>query len=442
MINQTPYGETIYALSSGGLPSGIAVVRLSGPHTRSVVEQIAGSVPPPRQAKLVRFQNREGGVIDTGLCIFFPGPASFTGEDCAEFHLHGGRAVVRAMLELISSFRGTRAAEAGAFTQRSFLNGKMDLTAAEALADLIDAETEAQRLFAIANNSDAHRQLYSGWRRILLEARALLEAELDFSDEGDVPGSVSDRVWTDLAKLLSAIRTHASGYHRAEIVREGLSIVILGAPNSGKSSLLNALAKRDVAIVTDEAGTTRDLLEISLDIAGMKVNLVDTAGIRERAAKVEAIGIERALKRAGEADLILYLQDATNPKSVPLPDMAPILRVGTKADLLANPHHEKWDRLVSTVNGSGLVELLEEIEKLCRPLQESTGEILPFRSRHIEELRTAAECLEAAVESISMDLELRAEDLRRAADALGRICGDIGTEEVLGEIFSSFCIGK
>ncbi|UUP17573.1 tRNA uridine-5-carboxymethylaminomethyl(34) synthesis GTPase MnmE [Nitratireductor thuwali] len=442
MINQILHRETIYALSSGGLPSGVAVVRLSGPHTRSIVEQIAGSVPPARHARLSRFRNGGGETIDRGLCIFFPGPTSFTGEDCAEFHLHGGRGVVRAMLEMISSCKGTRAAEAGAFTQRAFLNGKMDLTGAEALADLIDAETEAQRRFAIVNGSDAHRRLYGGWRQSLLQARAFLEAELDFADEADVPGSVSDRVWDELKALQKMIEAHAAGYRRAEIVREGLSIVILGAPNSGKSSLLNALAKREVAIVTDEAGTTRDLLEVSLDIGGMKVNMVDTAGIREHAAKVEAIGIERALKRASEADLILYLQDATDPQTVQLPERLRILQVGTKADLLPMPPVGKWDRLVSAVSGEGLPQLLDDIEKLCQPLQDATGEILPFRGRHVEELQKAAEQIKAAVANEELDLELRAEDLRQAADALGRICGEIGTEDILGEIFSSFCIGK
>ena len=229
--------------------------------------------------------------------LFFAGPASFTGEDCAEFHLHGGRAVVSAMAEALAEFDGVRPAEAGEFTRRAFLNGKMDLVEAEALADLIAAETEAQRRFALSGAGGIQSALYAGWRKRIVHARAMIEAELDFAEEGDVPGSVSAAVWDDVRRLIAEIEAHLAGFHRAEIIREGFSVVIAGPPNAGKSSLLNALARRDVAIVTEEPGTTRDLVHVALDLRGMKVVVTDTAGIREGAGRVEAIG-HRA--RAGE----------------------------------------------------------------------------------------------------------------------------------------------
>ena len=250
-------------------------------------------------------------MLDRGLCLFFPGPNSFTGEDCAEFHLHGGKAVVAAALDALYALDGIVLAEPGAFMRRAFHNGKLDLLDAEATADLLGAETEAQRRFAAANASGRNTQLYSKWRTALVRARALIEAELDFADEADIPGSVSDQVWTDIAALCEQIDGHIAGYHRAEIARDGYDVVLVGPPNAGKSTLFNALARRDVAIVSDEAGTTRDLIEIALDLDGVKVRLTDSAGVRDAAGKVERLGIERTLARAAEADLVLWLQDAS-----------------------------------------------------------------------------------------------------------------------------------
>jgi len=240
MTDQMPR-DTIFALSSGALPSGIAVVRLSGPATRTVIRKMAGTLPPPRQAQLRDIKSGEGNLLDRGLVLFFPGPASFTGEDCGELHLHGGRAVVTAVLEALGAFPGLRMAEAGEFTRRAFLNGKIDLPGAEALSDLIAAETEAQRRFALANTTEAHRKLYDKWRQQLIRARALIEAELDFADESDVPGSVADTVWPEVAALRDVITAHAATYRDAEIIRDGFQVVIIGAPNAGKSTLLNAL---------------------------------------------------------------------------------------------------------------------------------------------------------------------------------------------------------
>ncbi|RUZ73538.1 tRNA uridine-5-carboxymethylaminomethyl(34) synthesis GTPase MnmE, partial [Mesorhizobium sp. M7A.F.Ca.US.006.01.1.1] len=266
-------GDSIVALSSGRLPAGVAVIRISGPQTRFVVETIAGGMVKDRVAVLRRFTAPDGAVLDTGLVVFFPGPASFTGEDVAEFHVHGGRAVVAKMLETIAGFDGVRHAEPGEFTRRAFLNGKVDLVETEALADLVNAETEAQRRFAVQNAEGVQSEVYLGWRRRLIHARAMIEAEIDFADEDDVPGSVSDTVWSDVGTMIGEIDRHIAGFRAAEIIRDGFEVVILGAPNAGKSSLFNALARRDAAIVTDEPGTTRDLLEVTLDLQGLRVRL-------------------------------------------------------------------------------------------------------------------------------------------------------------------------
>jgi len=434
---------TIFALSSGGLPSGVAVVRLSGEGTRQALEEMAGALPVARQAALRGIHNRDGVLLDRGLVLFFPGPHSFTGEDCAELHLHGGRAVVQAVLDALAGFAGFRLAEAGEFTRRAFLNGKFDLTEAEALSDLIAAETEAQRRFALANAETRHRALYDGWRRTLIQARAMIEAELDFSDEEDVPGSVAEQVWNDVTALHRSLRAHAAGYRNAEIIREGYRVVILGAPNAGKSSLLNALAQRDIAIVTDEPGTTRDALETALDIDGAKVILTDTAGIRENPGRVEALGIERAISRAKDADLILVLEDMSAEDTVEAPADAPSLRVGNKADLPAKDRNQRdYDFEISVKSGEGVDALLAELRQRVGDATRNATEVLPFRQRHVQLIEEAARHAQTAIASEDTPLELRAEELRLSADALGRISGSIDVEDLLDTIFSQFCIGK
>lgn len=442
---QMQFPDTIFALSSGRPPSGVAVIRLSGPHVRAALEAIAGSLPPARAATLRAFRAADGGVIDRGLALFFPAPASFTGEDCAEFQLHGGRAVVDGMLETLTRMHGLRPAEAGEFTRRAFLNGKMDLVEAEALADLIAAETEAQRRFAVASADGAQSALYAGWRKRILHARAMIEAELDFADEADVPGSVSSQVWADMAALAGEIDGHVAGFHRAEIIREGFSVVIAGAPNAGKSSLLNALAKRDVAIVTDEPGTTRDLLHVALDLDGVKVNVTDTAGLREVAGKVETIGIERALATMRTADLIVCLEDLGTPVKVALPETAgQVLRVGSKVDLVgprAGDDAGAFDLVISTRSGAGVADLVEIIAARANAAVGDVDTLIPARARHVALLQKASAHL---VDSLAegSPLELRAEALRLAGEAFGRIAGTLDVEEVLGVIFSEFCIGK
>jgi tRNA modification GTPase len=431
--------DSIVALSSGRLPAGLAVIRISGSKTRFVVETIAGAVKD-RFTTLRRLRAADGSTIDHGLVLFFPGPGSFTGEDVAEFHVHGSRAVAVRMLETITRFEGVRHAEPGEFTRRAFLNGKLDLVGTEALADLVNAETEAQRRFALRNAEGAQSKLYSSWRRRLIHARAMIEAEIDFADEEDVPGSVSDAVWSDVAVMIGEIERHVEGFKAAEIIRDGFEVVILGAPNAGKSSLFNTLARREAAIVTDEPGTTRDLLEVVMDLNGLKVRIVDTAGLREAAGKVESIGIERARAKAGETDLILLLEDMADP--VPVGEVssgAPLLRVGTKSDI-ARAGAGEYDLVISSRDGTGIGSLLAEIGQRAAAAAGDASEVLPSRLRHVELLKEATGFLRAALAGRSQ--ELRAEELRLAADRLGRIIGAVDVEDLLDVIFSQFCIGK
>ncbi|MGH6862161.1 MAG: tRNA uridine-5-carboxymethylaminomethyl(34) synthesis GTPase MnmE [Phyllobacterium sp.] len=443
-MRQTPgFEETIFALSSGRLPAGVAVIRISGPQTRFVIETICGDVPP-REARLRWFHDAAGDRIDRGLVLFFPRPHSFTGEDCAELHLHGGRAVVDAMISVLFAFDGCRMAEAGEFTRRAYGNGKFDLTAAEGLADLIAAETDGQRKLALQLSSGAQAQLYATWRTELIHARALIEAELDFADETDVPGSVSDRVWASMRDLQGRIQQHVADGRRGAIIRDGYRVVILGAPNAGKSSLLNALAGSDVAIVSEEAGTTRDLIEIRLDLAGLTVLVTDTAGIRETDGKVEKIGIERAMERAANADLVLALTDLSNPFPLAIDDDGgrAIVHIGTKADLGPAAAPGKHHLILSTRTGTGLQELLDLLTERARLAAGDVTDPLPTRRRHLELLGETGREVEAALHQESAPLEVRAEYLRRASHSLGRITGDVDVEDILDVVFSQFCIGK
>lgn len=437
------FDETIFALSSGRLPSGVAVMRVSGKNTRFVIETICGNLPQPRHASLRSFHNRDGHIIDRGLVLFFPGPLSFTGEDCAEFHLHGGRAVVDAMISTLYMFEGCRMAEAGEFTRRAYANGKFDLTAAEGLADLIAAETDSQRRLALQISSGAQAQLYATWRTELIRARALIEAELDFADESDVPGSVSDQVWQSMENLALLIDRHVEDGKRGAIVRDGYRVVILGAPNAGKSSLLNALAGSDVAIVSDEPGTTRDLIEIKLDLGGLTVLVTDTAGLRDTEGKVEKIGIERAWERAYAADLILTLTDLSDPIPLVSPELeGDLFRIGTKVDLAGSITAAGYDLVISTRTGAGLDRLVKLLTERAEAAAGSLSDPLPTRRRHIELLGETTKEINAAIQERTAPLEVRAEYLRRASYSLGRITGDVDVEDILDVVFSQFCIGK
>lgn len=433
--------DTIVALSSGRLPAGIAVVRLSGPETFPIVTAVTGSLPPPRQAALRVFRGTDGEKLDSGLCIVFSGPASFTGEDCAELHCHGSKATVQALLRVICSFPRCRLADPGEFSRRALANGKTSLLEVEAVADLIGSETEAQRRFAVANADGRQRSLYETWRTQLIAIRARIEAELDFADEDDVPDGVAQTVWDQLRDLKRAISDHAAGYAKAEIIRDGMRVVLAGAPNAGKSSLLNALAGRDVAIVTPEPGTTRDTKEVAVDLGGNKVVFVDTAGIRDAESTAERIGVVRAREEIQRAELVLWLHDLTQADP-PVPP-ADALIVGTKADLSIPPSHTKtsWPHAISTVTGEGLDELLGTITSLAERWSPRDGEILPWRLRHIEAMQRATIALEAAGAE-HQSLELSAELLRSACQAIEELLGRIDSEHLLDVVFAEFCIGK
>src|ERR1700730_11156248 len=306
--------DTIFAIASGAGRSAIAVLRLSGPASRTIVKNLAGKLPEPRKAALTIFREpATGEAIDNGFVIFFPAPKTYTGEDYAEFHVHGGRAVVAAMVKAIGGIAGTRPAEPGEFTRRALLNGKMDLAEVEGLADLIDAETDWQRRAALRQAQGALGRQAAIWRGALLEAAALLEAEIDFPEEEGVPGFSGRRAGEILAPVLAGLKSELAAARAGERLREGATVVIAGPPNAGKSSLLNALARRDVAIVSPFAGTTRDIIEVHFDLGGCPVTLIDTAGLRDSADAVEEIGISRAREKAQTADLVLWLSEAAAP---------------------------------------------------------------------------------------------------------------------------------
>lgn len=438
--------DTIFALSSGALPSGVAVIRISGTKTRFGLETLGLKLPEPRHAVLRTIRNQNNLVIDKGLVIFFPNPHSFTGEDCAEIHLHGGRAVVQALFDALSLNEGFRFAEAGEFTKRAFDNGKMDLTEAEGLADLISSETEMQRRLAIQQAQGGLRELYNSWATKLLHSRALIEAELDFSDEEDIPGSVSDQVWADMAQLSMDISSHLDQSGIGEISRSGFSIVLAGAPNAGKSSLLNALAGRDVAIVSDEMGTTRDVLEVRLDLGGYLVILKDTAGLRDTTSTVELEGIRRAKGEFDQANLVLVLEEP-NQNLIDKPifdDLNPskILHVATKSDYVDANWLAEPDIFISTRDEESIEKLIDLIKIRLSEATTMDELVVPTRQRHIDLLVSANQLVTDAVEQAELPIELRSEYLRSAQENLGRITGRVDVEDLLGVIFGEFCVGK
>jgi tRNA modification GTPase len=433
--------DTIFALASGRLPSGIAVIRVSGQHVRFGLETICKQVPQPRHVQLVSFFDAGGYVIDTGLVVFFKGPQSFTGEDCAEFHLHGGVAVVRAMLGRLGAMAGFRPAEAGEFTKRAFLAGKLDLTQAEGLADLVSAETEAQRRLAVDQSNGTLKALYDGWRTRLLRSRAMVEAAIDFSDEDDVSDRAMNSLFDELFLLSDEIGRHIAGYRSGEIIRDGFQVVIAGAPNAGKSSLLNALVKRDVAIASDEAGTTRDLIDVRLELGGNLIVLTDTAGLRDAQSKVEAIGVERARVRIDNADLVLHVFNMAGATPISLASViAPVVHVGTHLDATGNIP-ETVEFPLSTVSGEGIEALLREIGKRASEAA-SVDTVIPTRERQVALLRRAKEEIEQVRLVEAQDFDLIAEHLRSATDFVGRLVGRVDVEDLLDVIFSQFCIGK
>ena len=439
--------STIFALSSGTGTSGVAIIRASGPGVLRIVTEFALGVLPPRAARLVRIIDPTSNeLIDTALALRFPAPRSYTGEDVLELHVHGGRAVIAALLAALSRIEGCRLAEAGEFTRRAFHNGKLDLTEAEGLADLIAAETEAQRRQALRVAGGALRDLYDGWRIKLIESMALMEASLDFSDEPDVASDSVAQARAAATSLRAQLSSHLEDERRGEILRDGLRVVIAGPPNAGKSSLLNALARRDVAIVSPEPGTTRDVVEARLDLGGYPIIVCDTAGIRDRpAGAIEAEGIRRSLARFAEADLVLWLIDACHPIStlpIELLDQgAKVLPVLSKIDL-SRPAGLTVAAAVSTLTGEGLPALLDVIgQRAARQLDAGDSpQITTSRQRSLVVATGVA--LDAFFAGSPEQPELRAEDLRQAARSLGLLTGRVDVEDVLHQLFGRFCIGK
>ncbi|MEN3975335.1 tRNA uridine-5-carboxymethylaminomethyl(34) synthesis GTPase MnmE [Emcibacter sp. SYSU 3D8] len=431
---------TIYALASAKGRAGVAVMRLSGEDSGIALASLSGrDVPPPRQAALRSFVDPHSGMtIDRGLAIWFPGPASFTGEDVAELHLHGGPSVIAAMAAALDRL-GLLPAEPGEFSRRAFEHGKLDLTEAEGIADLVNAETEAQRLQALRQMDGALGAVYEGWRGDLIRALAFLEADLDFPDE-DLPGGLAARVMPDLQRLSAEIRNHLADERRGEALRDGFQIVITGAPNVGKSSLLNALARRDVAIVSEIAGTTRDIIEVRLDLGGYPVTLVDTAGLRDSDDIIEQEGVRRARARAQNADLRLQLHEAGGALGLGEPDD---LIVINKVDI-ARPSDRPGAFLISVRTGEGIDALLAAIEDRVVGMMGLRDVPSLTRARHRRALEAAAGHLDRACAAVAgmLEPELVAEDVRLAARALGRITGRVDVEDLLDVVFGEFCIGK
>ncbi|MCC7046401.1 MAG: tRNA uridine-5-carboxymethylaminomethyl(34) synthesis GTPase MnmE [Alphaproteobacteria bacterium] len=441
--------DTIFALSSGRGRAGVAVLRVSGPAAPDALRRLTKpELPAPRHAALrVLRDPLTGETLDQALVLLFAAPRSETGEDMVELHLHGGPAVIAGVAEALAAMPGLRPAEPGEFTRRAFLNGKLDLTAVEGLADLVAAETAAQRRQALAQMDGALARLYEDWRSRLVKALALVEAGIDFADE-EVPADVVAAGRAAALALEAEIRAHLADRHRGERLRDGVSVAILGPPNAGKSTFLNRLARRDAAIVSPEAGTTRDVIDIDIDLEGYPVRIADTAGLRAPAGAVEAEGVRRAHRRAGSADLVVVVLDATT-----WPEIDPVVRQAcagnalvllNKIDLRAPPGPLAVDgrpvHCLSLATGEGFPAARQALAGLVRDLTDSGGSPVLTRARHRAALESAVEAL-ARVDSAGA-AELIAEDIRLAARALGRITGRVDVEDVLDVIFREFCIGK
>ncbi|WP_375204734.1 tRNA uridine-5-carboxymethylaminomethyl(34) synthesis GTPase MnmE [Hyphococcus sp.] len=458
--------DTIFARASGAGRAGVAVYRISGPDAVRILKQLAGKEIAQREAAYVAIRDpADGSVIDRGLALLFAGPKSFTGEDVAELSLHGARSVEEALYAALASL-GARPAEAGEFTLRALKNAKLDLAQVEALADLIDSETTLQRKQALGQLDGRLSETAEGWRKELLAVMAPLEADIDFPDEGDVPAAVAARAGPAIARLKTSLTTFLNQSVSARKIREGVSIAIIGPPNAGKSSLVNALAGSEVAIVSDIAGTTRDIVEARLDLGGVLATVADTAGLRSVAGMagdvIEGEGVKRAKKRAENADIRVLVVEASEVVSretlfeggvenVPRETLA-LLQPGDmivwnkwdKASNAKSPEtaHSPYTELpVSAKTGAGMAAFLDALTQKATGEANSEGPALT-RARHVAAVEEALAALTRAEANIERAPELAAEDARLAARALGKITGAVGVEDVLGEIFSSFCIGK
>ena len=435
---------TIFALSSGPGRAGVAVIRVSGPAAGSALEALVGRRPAARRATYAPIRDAQSGtLLDRGMVLWLPGPGSATGEDMAEFHLHGGRAVVASVLDALDRVDGLRPAEPGDFTRRAFHNGRLDLTQVEGLADLIAAETEAQRRQAVRQMDGDLAALYEAWRARLVRALAHAEAAIDFADE-ELPEDLPRRFASEISDLRAEIQGHLDDDHAGERLRDGIQVAILGPPNVGKSSLLNALAKRDAAIVAPSPGTTRDVIEVHLDLGGYPVTLADTAGLRPSEDQVEAEGVARAQARAQAADLKLAVYDATR---WPAPEACLLgmiddrtLTVVNKCDLRAVAPAEADVLAISALTGEGLDELLARLAQAVGERFDASAAPALTRVRH---RRALEDCIaQLARAAAAGSVELAAEDARLAGRALGRITGQVDVEDLLDVIFADFCIGK
>jgi tRNA modification GTPase len=433
-------GDTIFALASARGKAGVAVVRLSGPGAHAAAMTLAGALPEPRRTALRKLR-WQGDLLDEAMVVTFAHGASFTGEATCELHLHGGAATVSAVLRALSAQPGLRLAEPGEFTRRALMNGQLDLSQVEGLADVIDAETDAQRRQALRVLSGAVAERVEAWRWSLIRAAALIEATIDFVDE-DVPVDVAPEVEGLLSDLLRQMRREQDGVQVAERIRDGFEVAILGAPNAGKSTLLNRLAGRDAAIVSEYAGTTRDVIEVRMDLHGLPVTLLDTAGLRETDDPVEGIGIHRGLDRARKADLRIFLLDGNSPNPdgpppflIPEPDD---ICVQGKSDLLTG-----GEMGVSGLTGQGVDELVAEVSRRLSARAASAGMLT--RERHRVAVARAIGALETALVEVrrgSGRIEIAAAEIRSAIRALESLVGRVDVENLLDEIFASFCIGK
>jgi len=443
--------DTVFALSSGQGRAGIAVIRISGPSAGQALTALAGSGLPRARKAVVRDLSdpRTGEHLDQALVLWLPGPGTVTGEDMAELHVHGSRAVVAGVLEALGSLDGLRLAEPGEFTRQAFANGRMDLTQVEGLADLIDAETAGQRRLALAQTEGALAARCADWKERLVKALALVEAEIDFSDE-ELPDGLSEQAVGMISEVHGEMAQVLQSANAGEVMRDGVQVAILGAPNVGKSSLMNRLARREAAIVSDVSGTTRDIIEVRLDLGGIPVVLADTAGLRETDDPVEREGIARARSRAAAADIAIWVCDLTNADAPAWPaglDGARRLVVGNKADLFVGTNSVACDLCLSASTGEGLDALEGWLASAAQDLAGGAGaSALVGRARQAAALRDASEALERALreagDEAAGEAALVSEEMRMALRALGRLVGTVDVEDVLDVIFRDFCIGK
>jgi tRNA modification GTPase len=441
-----PRDQTIFALSSGRPPSAIALVRVSGPQAGKVVMALAGKMPLPRMATRALLRDVGQRPIDDSVVLWFPAPASATGEDVAEFHVHGGRAVLAALFAALAGFEDVRPAEPGEFTRRAFENGKLDLTEAEGLDDLIHADTDRQRRQALRQLKGLLGDKARDWRAQIIEASALIEAGIDFSDEGDVPEELIAPALARIEALLVEIQAVLAAEGRSERLRDGLVVAIAGPPNVGKSTLMNQLARREVAIVSPHAGTTRDVIEVQLDLDGYPVTVIDTAGIRETDDPVEQEGVRRARARAADADLVLWLTGSARA-AVQHEGVTPVWTVRNKIDLdaagrpLADTQRQGGFQ-ISASRGDGVPDLIAALVGFAQTYFGGGEGGTIGRTRQRRLLQETAASLERSIEVVGQGEELAAEELRAAAHSLGRLLGRVDVEDILDVIFREFCVGK